>query len=712
MVQHLTGLFRDDSSWDEQATLGEWWLRLHAAMILGHIPGERAGMLLADFMRHMARAQDESLQDWLSGYWPALFRNKPEGVLPALRALAEDRTLDWYIRANAFDAILAEASRRHSEAFDVAIDWAAAMAADEQEDWEMRLSVGNTLLDLSPARHRPLLEDLARRQTGLGRSFSSDDVQRAYSGKKRPPEWERFNDPWAFYSPARIAQRQERWAKEDAEADESEGEPLLQPRATPKIGRNDPCPCGSGKKYKRCCLAVASGAAEPPADFAWRRLRRLLDQFQRDVLRFVKNVYGRGAIEEAWREFMSDEHAPFDPESTHLQVFMPWLFHFWSPDSMETKVRDAALHDVIPTEEYLRRKKRLDPQLRSYLESCIASPLTMFEILRSDPGRGLRLRDLFTREEREVTERSASVGMDEGDLVFGQVGEAGGVAILEACQGFVVPPIHKLEVIAFRQRRFPGEAAVAPQRLRDFDREMIELYHKIADQILERRMPALQNTDGEALSLRRVVFDVPSAQEAFGALRHLALDDSEADLLRDAARDGQGQLVRVNFTWLKRGNAANPGMDNTVLGSIEIDGTRLAVEVNSEKREKQLRAIVAEALGERARYRATEIRSLERMLAEAPASGAGARESADVSQLPEVKAKMAEIMAKHYEHWVNESIPALGGRTPLQAVADVDGREAVDALVTQIERDGERMKPPLDPAIVRRLRETLGLEVR
>ncbi len=25
-------------------------------------------------------------------------------------------------------------------------------------------------------------------------------------------------------------------------------------RETPKIGRNDPCPCGSGKKYKKCCL--------------------------------------------------------------------------------------------------------------------------------------------------------------------------------------------------------------------------------------------------------------------------------------------------------------------------------------------------------------------------------------------------------------------------------------------------------------------------
>jgi uncharacterized protein len=25
-------------------------------------------------------------------------------------------------------------------------------------------------------------------------------------------------------------------------------------RASPKIGRNEPCPCGSGKKYKHCCL--------------------------------------------------------------------------------------------------------------------------------------------------------------------------------------------------------------------------------------------------------------------------------------------------------------------------------------------------------------------------------------------------------------------------------------------------------------------------
>ena len=28
-----------------------------------------------------------------------------------------------------------------------------------------------------------------------------------------------------------------------------------------KIGRNDPCPCGSGKKYKKCCMASDEAAA-------------------------------------------------------------------------------------------------------------------------------------------------------------------------------------------------------------------------------------------------------------------------------------------------------------------------------------------------------------------------------------------------------------------------------------------------------------------
>lgn len=34
-------------------------------------------------------------------------------------------------------------------------------------------------------------------------------------------------------------------------------------RAQPTAGRNDPCPCGSGSKYKKCCMRAATNPADP-----------------------------------------------------------------------------------------------------------------------------------------------------------------------------------------------------------------------------------------------------------------------------------------------------------------------------------------------------------------------------------------------------------------------------------------------------------------
>jgi len=36
----------------------------------------------------------------------------------------------------------------------------------------------------------------------------------------------------------------------------------------PKIGRNDPCPCGSGQKYKKCCLIKRQEYFEKQAEMA------------------------------------------------------------------------------------------------------------------------------------------------------------------------------------------------------------------------------------------------------------------------------------------------------------------------------------------------------------------------------------------------------------------------------------------------------------
>ena len=41
---------------------------------------------------------------------------------------------------------------------------------------------------------------------------------------------------------------------EKEEEDDYIEPPVIQQAISEKIGRNEPCPCGSGKKYKKCCM--------------------------------------------------------------------------------------------------------------------------------------------------------------------------------------------------------------------------------------------------------------------------------------------------------------------------------------------------------------------------------------------------------------------------------------------------------------------------
>ena len=54
--------------------------------------------------------------------------------------------------------------------------------------------------------------------------------------------------------------KRERVAKETGTGAAVNSEVKKQPvRKDKKVGPNDPCPCGSGKKYKKCCLQKDKG---------------------------------------------------------------------------------------------------------------------------------------------------------------------------------------------------------------------------------------------------------------------------------------------------------------------------------------------------------------------------------------------------------------------------------------------------------------------
>lgn len=187
-------------------------------------------------------------------------------MLLALRNLSMDQTLDWYIRANAIDPVIDCAADQAEPALDEALAWLAAVIADESQNWDVRLSGGSKLLDFPRDQYHPLLEHMASRQSGLGAWFNQRDVEQAYAQRVDHPEKKHPGNPWLFYEPDAIVTRQQRWKEDDEKARLRElaepmdygddlylfEEPYVRPE--PKTGRNDPCPCGSGKKYKKCCL--------------------------------------------------------------------------------------------------------------------------------------------------------------------------------------------------------------------------------------------------------------------------------------------------------------------------------------------------------------------------------------------------------------------------------------------------------------------------
>lgn len=142
----------------------------------------------------------------------------------------------------------------------------------------------NLGFDSSDAMAGPFLDPLnpqASYAAALLRFFTdmlNDDpkylrrLQRHYVMFKERCEGRRYAGP-AFEQPGTV----KRIAAEHAPMNFLKDIPGLQPSAAVrrpgKVGRNDPCPCGSGKKYKRCCMvqdkpgaARASRSAPKPPD--------------------------------------------------------------------------------------------------------------------------------------------------------------------------------------------------------------------------------------------------------------------------------------------------------------------------------------------------------------------------------------------------------------------------------------------------------------
>jgi hypothetical protein len=486
-----------------------------------------------------------------------------------------------------------------------------------------------------------------------------------------------------------------------------------------KPGRNDPCPCGGGKKYKQCCLKTEQ--AQPEDDFLWRRIRRAIEGSPAQLLDFSISHFGQEALLEAWDEFMppwDDEHdEPFTFDTPHMTIFMPWFFYDWVPAPLETSVKREALDGRTLARAYLDKKgKQLDPLRVRYMEQCCVAPFSFYDVISVQPGAGFVLRDIMTGEESTVTEHSGSRYAKAGDILFAKLAKIDQVTMLEANSSVAFPPIEKSAILDLRKTIEKRRLALTPELLKEYVYEMLDIYHDITDRLLNPVMPQLQNTDCDPLVFNTLIYSLEcTPRVALDSLRQLNLTEDDESILTGAEFDPSGELRKIEFSWEKRGNKKHKEWNNTILGHIAIEGNKLTAEVNSENRAQTFKALMEELLPGKARYKTTVIQSPQAMLARAEEEGETARsrqiqkEQEELNNRPEIQALLAEHMRQHYSDWPEQKLPALKGKTPLQAIKTKDGKEMVEALLMEFERRGKQTNPPLDPALIAELRERLGL---
>jgi hypothetical protein len=275
IVPRLAEIVSDQGAWEAEGEA--FWAPSHATFLLGAIGGAEVVDPLLCALRHSS----EEDVDWVYDAMPDILGSVGPPALMPLRALARDREAGTHPRLVACEA-LAEIADRHAGMRGPIAEALRAIAGLETEEDDVRWCAGLQLLAHARPEDRPLLEGLAREQeeTGDIEWFGLDAVREAY---RKGPDFRPGAGDWMdFYDPDAIAGRQERWAEEamdggegeeDIEDDEWEEDPSLAFRASsheyegdddgpaprpyvntdPTPGRNDPCPCGSGNKYKRCC---------------------------------------------------------------------------------------------------------------------------------------------------------------------------------------------------------------------------------------------------------------------------------------------------------------------------------------------------------------------------------------------------------------------------------------------------------------------------
>jgi SEC-C motif/Antitoxin Xre/MbcA/ParS C-terminal toxin-binding domain len=437
------------------------------------------------------------------------------------------------------------------------------------------------------------------------------------------------------------------------------------------VARNAPCPCGSGRKYKRCCLADEERAV---------REARFDDAVARRIEDWSSKAFD-AEITAALEEFLADRERVMD--DADVQIFATW-FH---------NDRELACGGT-PAQRYAARPE-LPAAERAAAERIASARLGLYRVLAVERGRKLTLEELV--EGRCVEVRSPHVSREaiRWDIVLARVmgGDPpslwGPTRFFEPCE----EPELRAELARLEGSPSAGSALalmryVPPSR---------------------RAEPSFYTLEGDLVVFATAIWKVHDGAAAVERMRELgglvAGDPLEIDITAPRA------------TLVRQRPPLPPGavvlesspvgeIDTIPIATLRLDGGELRGEAMSEQRLEQTLEIVDADFGELVELRNCHVTSVDEALAERrPRRHTSQPERVEAAELRLV----GDFANERMRRWLDEPHQSLAGRTPREAAAG-PGRAEVVRLLHQIENSAERARRRGEPSVdVEALRSELGL---
>lgn len=418
------------------------------------------------------------------------------------------------------------------------------------------------------------------------------------------------------------------------------------------------------------------------------------------------------AIDQGVTGRILDEAREIDCEETRRQYFGQVEFPEGAADrfgheALIGSYSDWLTHD-LPRGRGRTRKTEIErwiadpstpPPVKKVLRARRDSRAGLFRVNAIEPGSHAEVVDVTTSEFHRVHDYAFSRSAQVGTLAFLRLYQVGEWTFL-AFAGPLVPA-HLGAGLWERVDRVL-ETFAREGRARGIE-EAGKLWGPLAK---PAPLPKIVNADGHPLRLQSLRFEVEDADRVESSL------DGRTDLRREAPGETHsektGARIRAEWTWFDKITLRSVVTGGPkILGHIRLTDAFLELETNSNRRAGRAKQWLHRIEG--VRLSSTTVHELPRsprarppareadadlentstpVPARRPESDPEAPTDLDPEELSEIASQVVPVLRQRLMGWLDEQIPALGDRTPREAVRTESGRRQVSTLI-------HSMTPPL-----------------